>query len=311
MYRIQASFGRSGLIHIIGAALLAAAIVGDPGAAWANPLPPAATFTHVQPHDPDFCTATTIMDCDQIMQTTGESGLLDFGVFFQPTLPDPVALTSIDLVIEWPAEWGYVEIEGCCGTASVNVLGNRADVVIPLDPGYTMADFFPILRVTADVTVPGRLEVPEGHFVAAGSPPEFLGGYPAWAAMGCRTCAYACDFSDACIAGTDTDRIELAATVGGVALGGFHGWASGMDPLCDVAFNSAAPWLGVEVMPSGLGGYDITLVADATGLAPDTYETWVDAVTPMCQACVQVVFTVTGCSPAQGVSWGAIKHVFR
>jgi len=44
-----------------------------------------------------------------------------------------------------------------------------------------------------------------------------------------------------------------------------------------------APWLELEVLPSGAGGYDIILVADAAGLTPGTYETWVAAITPSCQ----------------------------
>lgn len=110
---------------------------------------------------------------------------------------------------------------------------------------------------------------------------------------------------------TDADRIELQATVGGTALGGFHGGASGMSPLCDVVFGTGADWLELEVTPAPTGGYDVTLVADATGLVPGTHETWVNAMTPSCQGCVQVILTVLPCSPTQDSSWGEIKGIFR
>ncbi len=302
--------GRPG-IALAGLILTCAPILWT-GPAVANPLPDAAVFTHVQSHDPDFCTATTISSCDQIVQVAGESGLVDFGIFHQPlgTMSEPIEQFTFE--IEWSEDWSFHSIDVCCGSPEWSLTPHGMELTIDVGSAYSLSEFFPVARITLDVPpLAGSFVFTDASVTLAGWNPMWLYGVEARAAVGCGDCSVPCDFADRCLARADTDLIRMTAPVGGTAEATFHGWASGLNPLCDVIFYPEAPWLLLDVVTSPTGGYDITVTADATGLAPGNHTGWIVGYTPSCSSCFQVLLTVTGGSPTQYETWGTIKHLFR
>ncbi len=48
------------------------AIAGTSASTWGNPVIPELGIAHVLAHIPDLFALATVMDCEQILQTTGE-----------------------------------------------------------------------------------------------------------------------------------------------------------------------------------------------------------------------------------------------
>jgi len=285
-------------------------VVLAPPLAGANPLPLASVFTHVQAHDPDFCSTTTITTCAEIVQVSGASGTVDFGLFYEPVSPMPETIEALALEVFWPEYWDWIEADICCGAAEVIPIANGAQILITLDPGYTMEDFFTVGRVTLGVSGAGRLAISDASVTPAGQDPFWVDGIPGRAANPCATCVQPCDYADYCFARADTDLLELTTEVGATTEGMFHGWASGLNPLCGIYFSTEADWLELEVVEAQ-SGYDIIVTADATGLAPGYHSGWVIGSTPSCYGCVEVRLTVTDGSPAERHSWGSLKAIYR
>jgi len=291
------------------AALLFAALVSTSPVA-ANPLPIAAVFTHVEAHQAGFCGTTTVTSCEQIVQISSETGFVDFDLFFVPVASLLGAVESFRFEFDWPHRWTIQSLEVCCGTHVLEPGDDGLVLTIDVDPGYQADQFFPIARLALDVPVAGRLVLSDLEMDLGGGPFWIL-GVPGRAGVPCGTCVQLCDFGDACIADADVDLVEMTAPEGGGVTTQFRGWTSGLNPLCEVYFSSPADWLDVAAMPSPSGGYDVFVTADASGLALGTHETVIQALTPTCTACVQIVLTVSTATPVQRETWGNIKRQFH
>ena len=286
--------------------------LGLPSLVVANPLPDAAIFTHVQTQDPNFCTNHGVASCEDITQITTETGLLEFGLFFQPVsgLSEPIEGVAFEAT--WPEGWSYRAIDVCCGTYSSALTGNEIVVTITTDPGYQMNEFFVIANITLDVATAGRFAVTSAEVILEDIGSMWIDAIPAWAGVPCGNCTQPCDYEDACLARAEVDFLEMSATQGSQAQTVFRGWASGFSTLCDVAFESPSEFLSVEFEFSAMGGYDVTVTADATGLALGYHFGYVRAYTSGgCEMCIPVYFTVTPGTPTQRTTWGGIKGVFR
>lgn len=290
----------------------AAALLGMPPLVAANPLPDAAIFTHVQVADPDFCTTHGITTCDEIVQITIESGPREFGLFYQPVsyLTEPIEGFTIEA--QWPEDWTYQGISACCGEYAATIVDNTIQLVIDADPGYQMDQFFLVAHIALDVESAGRFALTSAEVLLGGGWAMWIDGIPALAGVPCGDCTQPCDYGEACLARADVDFLEMSAAQGSQAQATFRGWAMGMNPLCDVAFDSPTSFLSVGFEVSAMGGYDVTVTADATGLAPGYHFGYVRAYTNMpCETCIPVYFTVTPGTPVMNTTWGSIKSVFR
>ncbi len=279
------------------------------GPVAANPLPDGAIFTHVQLHDPDFCTTHEITMCEDIEQISTEDGMLTFGLYYQPIGPLTEPVTYMDLELHWEETWVAHDLDICCGDFFFEQLEHGIQIEVLVDPQYQLDQFFLIGHLTIEVTTAGRLEIP--HALVGEGGYLFVDGIPGTAGVPCGDCTQPCDYSDACLARADVDFLDMTAVQGDLAETEFHGWASGLNPLCDVAFSTPSPFLSlvVEEAPSG---YDVTVVADATGLEPGEHFGYVVAFTNMpCELCLPVYLTVTPTTPVGRGTWGAIKSLYR
>lgn len=299
-----------------------------PGTAWANPYINRAIYIHVQPADPEFCTHCPIQNCEQIVMTSPLTDTLDFDLFFVPTgywTPDYLEL--LEFSCEWPAEWGFVGVEACVGELTFEQQGHQltASVDIPTwrHPGVpdppTTEDFFPVLRVTLDVTTTGRFNCPASRVWT------YLGGEPgmhpypvayAWARAGhpCGNCGWVCVGGPQCDPDPDS-WLQFPLVVAMEVAPGEMVTVNRVVELgtqsCPAAFEPTADWLSVSAAPLPYGGYEPVLTADASALAPGVYEAWVHVITEHCMECLQVLLTVREDTPTQQVSWGRIKSRFR
>lgn len=286
-----------------------AAVLSATAPASANPLPDGAIFTHVQAHDPGFCANHGITSCEQIQQITTEDGLLEFGLFHQPVAYYPEPASQISFELHWPQTWDFHEITVCCGDYTFEMTTHGIQVDVNVDPAYQLDEFFLIAHVALEVTTAGRLEIPQASAGEGGF--LFLDGIPGTAGVPCGDCTKPCDYSETCLAHTDVQYLEMTVPEGGLAEAQFHGWAIGMNPLCDIAFSTPTAFLSLEV-EEGQSGYDVTVLADGTGLQPGEHFGYVVAYTNLpCEMCVPVYLTVTPGTPVSRETWGAIKGQYR
>jgi hypothetical protein len=279
------------------------------GPVAANPLPDGAIFTHVQLRDPDFCATHEIATCEDIEQISIEAGLLTFGLFYQPIAPLTGPVAFMDFELRWQDSWVAHDLIICCGDFFFEQLEHGIQIEVLVDPEYQLDQFFLIGHVALEVTTAGRLEIP--HALVGEGGYLFVDGIPGTAGVPCGDCAQPCDYSDACLARTDVDFLAMTVPQDGLAEAQFHGWAGGLNPLCDIAFYTPSPFLSlvVEEAPSG---YDVTVVADGTGLEPGEHFGHVVAFTNMpCELCLPVYLTVTPTTPVAKETWGAIKSLYR
>ncbi len=319
--RVQARFGAL-------LAVLWLAIPIGPGTAAANPYINRAIYIHVQPADPQFCAQGPIADCGQIVMTTPSLGILDFDLFFVPPeywTPDYIEL--LEFSCTWPAEWGFVGVEACVGELTFEQQGHEltASIDIPSwwQPGVpdppTTENFFPVLRVTLDVTATGRFNCPTSRvWTHLGGEPGLYpyAGAHAWARAGhpCGNCGWVCAGGPECDPDPDS-WLQFPLVVEMEVAPGETVTANRVVEIgtesCPAVFESTAEWLSVNAAPLLSGGYEAVLTADASALGPGLYETWVHVTTEHCMECLQVLLRVREDTPARPESWGRIKSRFR
>ncbi len=193
----------------------------------ANPVPEAAQLFHVQSVDPGFCDACPIIYCGQIVQHTEEIGLLEFDLFIHaPWVVWPPQIHSFATVVEWSADWGYVEAQICGGgEGSIELTSpNRAavDIVWSDCPGWEEGGVFLVARFVRDVTRSGSIRTTDWQQenISLRCPPDT---YQPWSMIlahtTARTCAYCpplCDHGDPCHARFSPSSIDLEVVQGGV-----------------------------------------------------------------------------------------------
>lgn len=278
----------------------------------ANPLIGDAIFTHVQTTDPQFCDENDITDCEMISQYTSENGILDFALFYQPLMQNSGEMQWLVVDVYWPEEWEFVNVEPCVGLVEHETTDFGATFTFYFTDELPTADaFFLIGKVTLNVTSRGRSGIGEFFYITVDGDEYPGSGFGARAGYDCGNCAMDCYLADSCWPYFGYSDIQLVAPQGETAVFEFEGWASGMDPLCDVYFSEAVEWIHLEVVEVGIGSYEITLTADATNLTPGIYEGYIEATSQSCSLCRYVVFEVTDLSPIETVTWGRIKADYR
>ena len=142
-------------VRIAVVMLAGLALAADP--ALANPIPANGVFVHVQPLASDFCTNNPITSCEDVVQFTTETGLLEFDLFLFSAFPD-VPVYRFQTNLHWPAGWVLTGWEICGGGDGVfSPTGDGAfvDITWAHCPPFD-GDHFLIARVVLEVSGPGQ-----------------------------------------------------------------------------------------------------------------------------------------------------------
>ncbi len=302
--------------------------------ATANPLPEAVLFFHVQPVDPLFCATNTITTCDQIVQYTGDTGLLEFDLFvMQLVEPLDTVIFSLQTVLQWTPGWTLMDWEFCHdGIGTVDVAGDEALVDITWwGCPQQINEVFLAARFVVDVTGHGhfgQLEFLPSTLVLRCPPEEFIlqpFTAPAEAGVECAYCFQPCDFSSPCNPQPDPTVIDLTLVQGQTAQRWIDVPISGGDYVwpCPVTFVCTEDWMTVEAAEVEFNHWLLTLTVDTAGLPTGPYEGWV-RMEDQCVGCTRVnlqVLTSTGVPDENGHfptgeppvqnTWGQMKALYR
>jgi hypothetical protein len=323
---------RSGLVALL---VLPAVLWGTPQPAEANPLPEGAILTHVQPVDPDFCNQCPITACDQIVQYTEETGILEFDLFVYPPGYEPdLTISRLEGLVEWPPQWQFIDYELCeGGQGTILVNGNQAqlDIAWPACPQMN-GEVFLVARFIVDVTGYGSLGISElGAAVDLHCPPDeyemWAVGAVARAGVECSYCYTPCDLGWPCEPHLSPGVLELEVTEGESVRGQIHVYITGSDPdfPCGPNFVATESWAALDVEWTDWNLCEIEVTADASALDRGIYEGWVRGEGD-CVGCTRVVLTVLPGAqgvwdddreagepqdPGTAVSWGRLKTLYR
>lgn len=293
---------------------------------WANGLPESLLLTHVQPVS-GSC-VTSITRCEDIVRLTPEVGPLEFLVFFQPIywqeIQEEVTIWRLHATLTWPENWQLMEFDPCNGYGSLDPYGPEhaleIDFVDPFWPYGPCPDLpigyhevFLVARIVLNVGGPGRLqygfyvtnEVELGcwsnHFTS------YAYGLSAEAGLDCEYTRDTC-LQHRCYPDFVDPELHLTAPTGGVA----QGRAVFNSHMChNLAVDPRAAWATATIEEISYDESELVVTADATGLSPGVYETWIQVADDWIARCLHVVFTVEALTPVSATSWGRVKSVFR
>jgi hypothetical protein len=168
-----------------------------------------------------------------------------------------------------------------------------------------------LLRVVLDVTSPGWFEVLRIGYCSIHNTVSVRAG------LECGDCAWPCsrDRYGAAFPVLDPAEIELVAQVGDSAVGQIRVEFGERWQDETYWFTSSEGWLSLEArtVPGQWGGVarEITAIARAEGLAPGTYEDWIEAHRDGCSECARVIFTVREHTEVPRETWGSLKAKYR
>jgi hypothetical protein len=301
-------------------------LAGLAAAAGANPIPPTAIFTHVQPPDPAFCIQAPPMACEQIVQHTEATGRLEFDLFLWSYFPGS-EFHTVRLTAMWPPSWTFVEGGICAGgQGTVVAQGHRAEVSaswLPdcprLDTGVRL-----IARIVLDVTDPGEFaySYQEPHTATWGCPPDdysepLAALVGATAGVECAYCDENCDFELACAPHLTPTTLVVDLPAGQSGVYDIEALVPMWEHPCPVEFLVTESWMALEVEPIDPVTYRLALTVDTSGLPAGEYAGWVRAASE-CVDCCRVTLTVSGSQgiedepgPGPPTTWGALKTLYR
>lgn len=277
------------------------------GIANANPYPSAGLMIHVQEVDPTFCETNPMTSCADLVLATDQSGLLEFDLFVQRDLSDPLDVVSCTL--GWTAGWTFQSVEFCAGVGVFELAGDGIDLLVNT-PSVT-DPFFLLARVVIDVTSYGRIRGDGWIHYEAGWE-EYLYNSPTDAGRTCGTCLADCNYDDECKPIVDPYNLYFEVAQGETAQGqfdllvsSFTGWP------CALTAEADAPWLALTLEEVSYEVYIGHVTVDATGLSVGEYTSWIRCWTEVCERCVEVHLAVDEATPTVPASWGMIKTLYR
>lgn len=320
------------------ALLLGFVLVLGPSLAGANVAPESAILIHLQPVS-GTCT-TSITDCNDIVRTTTEEGMMEFLLFFCRMWSwsgEEIELSSLHADLVWPESWNLILFDPCSGWGALHADGSSHALDMEWSPWCPvllddMMAIYPVARLVMEVNGPGRLD-----FLHPTSNPVTLGcygdqfvtyavGVDAEAGMECEYTQTLCGGNEYCVATFDPPELALAAPPGAAVWGevGLRAIGPTMQ-LCPLNIDPRAPWAQAEIVPQPPSAIAILRVrAEAAGLTEGVYQTSIQlssAIWPVAR-CLPVTFTVAPSAAGPTVpgdrppevrlaSWGAIKEVYR
>lgn len=288
----------------------------------ANSFPESLLLTHVQPVT-GSC-ETSITRCEEIVRSTSEVGLLEFLLFFQPIywqlMEEEVTIWRLHTTLTWPENWQLIEFDPCWGDGTLDPYGSEHDLVIEFGNWYWPCPDLPIgyhevflvARIVLDVGGPGRLDYYGfDNAVDLGCQGDYFTSYAygmhAEAGVDCEYSRDTC-LQHKCYPAFRDPDLYLTAPTGGVAQGramfsSYWCYYLTVDPRAD--------WATATIEEIDVETSELVVTADATGLAPGTYETWIQVADDWVARCLHVVFTVEALTPAPATSWGSVKSIYR
>jgi hypothetical protein len=288
--------------------------------ASANPVPFGFVLVHVHDDTGDPCSAVPVSSCAEIVQTTDRTGTLAFDFLVEPYYADLPTLYSMShnfqFTITWPADWQFAS-GSACGSGGVGVVQHDSQATFSIGDlhGAPLIDdgsesLVELGRLVLNVTSEGRVRRLSDNW--------WFG--PAWsegrAGIVCGNCVpdY-CTIYEAYRPVFEPPLLELTAGADGMATGNFYVNSDGYNGASQYDFECSAPWISLDVVPTGQGEpeYDVTVHADGHGLGVGVHEASIEVRAPYCQECERVLFTVNDSipSPARPESWGSLKSRFR
>lgn len=317
------------IFFVAGLCILVIGLNAIPSAA--NPLPESGLMFHVQPVSGSCETPITM--CQQIVRWTAETGPLEFLLFFQPTLWEGMQqethISQLHAYLTWPSSWHLTEFDKCGATeGTLQALGSPHELSMTWTdcPSLPTAwdEVFLVARFVLDTDGPGRIEMQYTPDTAvefcAGMGTTFPAGLSAEVGADCEYEGNGCLWTDWCTLYFPEPELYLSAIQGGMA----HGEAIFVTEQCEneLTVDPRADWATAEIERINNYESNLLVTADATGLVPGTYETWIQVANGTLRArCLHVILNVgesTGVPdsdetqpPAQGTSWGRIKTIYR
>jgi hypothetical protein len=287
-------------------------------AALANPGPMGIVYTHIHAGGGDFCSALPVSTCEEFVQVTDATGILNFDMILPCWWDDFEwlygAVTNLEFTIQWPAEWQFVDASAC-GSGAVSVVheGNGARFSIEnLEGAPVNGQLLGLGRVVLNVTSEGSTSCPDWPH------PESI-SWVEGRISGCGNCVHGVcgDYSPVRPA-LPSPVLDLTADSSGTASGVFRVESDGSEhgnPL-EYTFSSTAPWITIEpisIDDPDYPRYDVTVTADDGTLEPGVHETWIEVQSATCYECERIIFTVPETDPpaADEETWGSLKTRFR
>ena len=296
----------------------------------ANPLPPSAIFTHVQPPNPTFCDQAPSMTCDQIVQYTEATGQLEFDLFLWAYFAGD-RFNAVRVTATWPTSWGFVGASLCNGAhGSIDVQGNRAVVDaswLPdcptLDTGVSL-----VARIVLDVTGYGEFNYnyTEPRRVTWGCPPsehteDLATLVEARAGVECDYCYADCGFQMLCHPQLTPATLDVEVPRGLSDQYTIQAIVYSWEDPCTPSFTGTESWMSLGVEQIDWATYLLTLTVDTQGMEMGEYSGWVIGEDD-CRGCTRVNLTVTssqgieepadpGPEPGVPKTWGGVKTLYR
>ena len=293
--------------------LTACALACGGSGALANPGPMGIVFTYVHAGGGDFCGVLPVSTCQQIVQVTDATGVLDFDMILPCWwIGEWVCdATSIVFTVKWPAAWQFVDASVCGSGASVVQVDNSATFSIGnLDGAPASGSLIGLGRLVLNATSEGSTWFSQLYCPSIDL--DWVGGR----ISGCGNCMRArCDDWEPTRPALPSPVLELAADDSGMASGQFHVDSAGSEGYhLAYTFTTTAPWITltpVSVGQSYYPEYDVTVTANAQALEPGAHEAWVEVHARWCYECEKVVFIVPNPPAAIPETWGSLKTKFR
>jgi hypothetical protein len=319
---------RSKVLPIWVCGLLLSGVLATAGA---NPIPATALFTHIQQPNPEFCDLVSTMPCEQIVQYTEATGLLEFDIFLWAVPYTGQEFDAVQFTANWPTSWSFVSASLCNGAeGSIDVQGNRAAVSAAWLPDCpTMGtDIFLVARLVLGVTGRGELtyRYDAAHEVIWGCPPseygETLGALVGGeAGIECDYCYVDCDFQLTCHPELTPAALNVEIPRGLSDHYTIDALVYSYEDPCTPSFSGTESWMSLAVTQMDWSLWRIILTVNTQSMDLGQYSGWVIGQDD-CRGCTRVNLTVTSnqgieepndepAPPGEPKSWGTIKALYR
>lgn len=249
----------------------------------ANPIPDGMLYFNIRPAGPpeQYC-VTNITDCDELVPTTEEEGLLEFQIFVDPQQrfygEIPVPHFAVDL--SWPDTWVLVDY-GICRDPSdwyFDTAGTGPHRLEIEGPCTVPGPLFLVATLVFDVRGYGRLDTGGSAVLWYNCPPTwevFPTAHYAEAGTRCEYTDQPCvQWEFRCIPEIAGQEVRLTAPVGGSVSGELEFGISGYPfPPCEMTAHSDADWATGYVTPEDITWHGLLHVnANAAGLEPGIHQ---------------------------------------